>query len=379
MAAMFRTVWFVLSACTWTLSARAQDATASEQEPPIDRLQHPAGTVTGKAGIAQVERGGHGPVPLLLLPGAPFGWRAWEDFMARHEERYTMLAVTPAGYAGTPPPPMPAGEEADYTARAWTEPLLADLVKLLESEPVQKLGPVVVVGHHLMSDYYAVRLAAEHPELVRAVVAVAGLGSVPMPQGQDGDAKARAHWVRENRAPFFRTVSQQTWNAGTFPASALSKDEERGRELFDAQIAVPISTQVRYYLEYMTDEVEPYLARVRVPVLSLESERRRPDLDALPQSMKDMLVQRFGSLEKAREQVKVAGSPWGTYGTHVDPALWHTKEIAAGSFLMQDAPGEFDAVLTDFIAALPQRKGDAEGTPKSAAPPSSQERVRSKR
>ena len=50
--------------------------------------------------------------------------------MARNMERYTMLAVTPAGYDGTPPPAMPAPEHEDYGERAWTEALMTDLVAL---------------------------------------------------------------------------------------------------------------------------------------------------------------------------------------------------------------------------------------------------------
>src|SRR5262245_46589027 len=80
----------------------------------IDRLHHPPGTVTARAGIAHVERRGKGSVPMVLIAGAPFGARAWEGFMKRNEARYTMLAVTPAGYEGTPPPAMPEKERDDY-------------------------------------------------------------------------------------------------------------------------------------------------------------------------------------------------------------------------------------------------------------------------
>src|SRR5262245_60595350 len=105
-----------------------QQSPAAQQPPlvTIDRLHHPPGTVTGRAGIAEVERRGSGPVPLVLIAGAPYGWRAWEGFMARNAERYTMFAVTPAGYAGTAPPALPAGERADLAAKPWTEALLAD-------------------------------------------------------------------------------------------------------------------------------------------------------------------------------------------------------------------------------------------------------------
>lgn len=316
----------------------------------VDHLHHPPGTLTGKPGIAHVERRGKGPVPVVLIAGAPFGWHAWEGFMARNEERYTMFAITPAGYDGTPPPAMPEEGHEDHAERPWTEALMADLVTLLEKEIAApgKLGPALVVGHHLMGDYYALRLAYEHPELVRGVVSVAGQGSAPVNQPS---AEARARFVRDSRAPFFRSVSQETWNANTFPASALSKDAARGRRLYEAEIAVPIATQVRYYLEYMTDELEPNMEFVQAPVLALQV-KSAMGFDNLSQPMKDQLVKRFGSLEEARKQVHF-GSAWDALASRAKPGLVRMQEVPdAGSFLMDDAPEAFDRALAEFVTGL---------------------------
>jgi pimeloyl-ACP methyl ester carboxylesterase len=337
----------------------AGQATAKAEA--IDHLNHPPGTVTGRAGSAHVERRGKGPVLLVLIAGAPFGWRAWGGFMARNEERYSMLAVTPAGYDGTPPPAMPEKGLEDYAERPWTAALMADLVALIEKEVAapSKLGPAVVVGHHLMGDYYALRLAYEHPELVRAVVSVAGLGSFPVGQGS-ADSETRARFVRDNRAPFFRSVSQETWNANTFPASSLSKDPERGRALFEAQIAVPIATQVRYYLEYMTDELEPGMELVQVPVLALQV-KPQFGFDNLSQPMKDQLVKKFGSLEEAKKQVHFGG-PWDGLASRAKPGLVRLQEMPdAGIFLMEDAPAAFDQALAQFVSEIAAQARPAPG------------------
>ncbi len=321
----------------------------------VDHLHHPPGTVIGPAGIAHVERRGQGPVLLVLIAGAPFGWHAWEGFMARNEAAYTMLAVTPAGYDGTPPPAMPEKGHEDYTERPWTEALMAGLVALVEKE--HELGPAIVVGHHLMGDYYALRLAYEHPEFVRAVVSAAGMGSFPSAQGS-ADADARARFVRDSRAPYFRTVSQETWNANTFPATTLSKDVERGRKLYAAEIAVPLATQLRYYLEYMTDELEPNMEFVQAPVLSLQV-KSAFGFENLSQSMKDQLVQRFGSLEEARKQVRFGG-PWDSLVNKIKAGQVVTQEIAAaGVFMMDDAPEAFDQALAQFVGGLAERPAQA--------------------
>lgn len=324
------------------------------QDAALDRLHHPAGTVTGRPGIARFERRGTGPVSLVLIAGAPFGVGAWESFMTRNAARYTMLAITPAGYEGTPPPPMPGAEHEEYAERAWTEPLMADLVAAIEKE---KLAPVIVVGHHLMGDYYAVRLAAEHPELVRGVVSVAGQGTSPLGP-QPVEPEKRADIVRASRAPFYRGVTQETWNAGTFSAAKLSKDAGRGSALYAAEIAVPIETQVRYFLEYMTDELESRMEFVQVPVLAL-SVPSVFSLDNLSQSMKDQLIQRFGSLEEAKKQVRF-GEPWEILAQRAEPGRVRVQVLQdTGIFAMDDVPEVFDRAVQEFVAGLPGRASEA--------------------
>ncbi len=350
---MIRTFAVLFASAVFALTATGTPIAASDdsaQSAPLDRMRHPAGTVTGRAGIAHVEKRGTGPIPLLLLPGAPFGWKAWEGFMKRNESHYTMWAITPAGYDGTNPPAMPEHDANDFTKRPWTDALIADLVALIEKEMTApgKLGPPIVVGHHLMSDAYAVRLAHEHPDLVRGVVAAAGMGSFPIPMASAPSAEQRAKYVNENRVPFFRSVRQNTWNANTFPASSLSIDSERGEALYDAEIDVPIETQLRYYLEYATDDLAPHLRAMRAPLLTLQL-KPKMSFDALAPSMKEQLVKQFGSLEEAKRNVRFGG-PWDALAKEMPPALFRLDEVPdSGAFVMDDAPEVFDAALAKFI------------------------------
>lgn len=342
----------VASMCIGFVSPSPAYAQEGDDDVVLDRLHHPQGTITGPAGIAHVERRGDGPVPLLLIAGAPYGWSVWKAFMERNASRYTMWAVTPAGYDGTAPPAMP--DDEDYTERPWTNAVLADLAKLIETEMTAagKLGPPVIVAHHLMSDYYAVKLARDRPELVRAVVTAAGQGSIPIGNGgASDDLEARAKFVREQRAPFFREVSQETWNANTFSAQALSVDEARGKACFDAEVAVPIETQVRYYLEAMTDAVELHLEGIVAPLLVIETPPRA-GFDDLSASMKRQLEAKFGSLEEAKKAVRFAG-PWEALVKKAPEGLARTVPIEkAGVMLMDDAPDEFDTAIAGFVTEL---------------------------
>ncbi|MBK6939316.1 MAG: alpha/beta hydrolase [Planctomycetes bacterium] len=334
------------------LGVVASPAASARDDDVVDRLHHPKGTVTGPAGIAHVERRGDGPIPMLLLAGAPYGWKVWEQFMERNASRYTMWAVTPAGYDATPPPAMP--EDEDYAAQPWTNALLGDLATLIEKEMAGagKLGPPVVVGHHLASDYYAVRLARDRPELVKAIVTVAGQGTIPIGSGPViEDLDARAKYVRDDRAPFFRSVSQETWNANTFPAKSLSNDEARGHAWFEAEVAVPIETQVRYYLEATTDGIEPHVTAIVAPLLAIEVQPRMT-FENLPSGMKSQLEKQFGSLEAAKQAVRFGG-PWEALVEKAPDGLARIVHVAkSGAMLMDDAAEEFDDAVAKFIAEL---------------------------
>src|SRR5262245_11341575 len=84
----------------------AQPADSSKPAPgvpaPIDNFVHAPGTATTVLGqLGDVQKRGHGPVPLILIAGAPFDASVWDSFAARNAERYTMYAVVPAGYGKT--------------------------------------------------------------------------------------------------------------------------------------------------------------------------------------------------------------------------------------------------------------------------------------
>jgi len=230
-------------------------------ETGIDNLVHPAGTETGRVGsLGAVVKRGSGPVAMVLLPGAAFGASVFEGFMERNADRYTMYAITPAGYEGTNPPPMPGSR--DMTNRVWQDGLVDAIAGLIEEK---KLDRPVVLGHHMMGDYAAMRVGLEHPKLVRGVIVVAGrvrmpysskLADMSAPPGPC-TPKQRVTIIKSQWQPFYTSVDRDTWVSGSFPASQFCKDEKRAAELFSQQIAVPVPTQIRYFLEYLTDDLGP--------------------------------------------------------------------------------------------------------------------------
>src|SRR5947209_5334232 len=61
---------------------------------------------TGEFG--QVKKIGNGPISMILIADAGFGWNIYKDFMKSNKKRYTMYAVTLPGSDNTAPLPMPS-------------------------------------------------------------------------------------------------------------------------------------------------------------------------------------------------------------------------------------------------------------------------------
>src|SRR5262249_32189192 len=143
----------------------------------IDNFRHPPGTATCKLGaLGRVDKAGRGPTPMILIPGAAFGGSIWKEFMERNGDVFTMYAITPPGYEGTKPPPWTA--TSDFSDQVWTKALCKAIVQLIDDE---KLDRPVIVGHHMLGDYYALRIGIDYPEKTRGVIIVAGKPATAYP------------------------------------------------------------------------------------------------------------------------------------------------------------------------------------------------------
>ena|GEM_PF-142331 len=131
------------------------------------KAKPPAGS-TPLGNLGKVEKRGRGPVPMILIADIRTDWSLYQNFMDRNAERYTMYAVTLPGYGGTPAPPRP--ETLELKATPWWEGAEKGIISLIEKN---KLNKPVVVGT-AGSSYLATRLAVDHPDKIRAAVAING-------------------------------------------------------------------------------------------------------------------------------------------------------------------------------------------------------------
>ena len=341
-----------------------------------DNFSHPPGTKTMKLGtLGHTEKIGRGPVDLILIPGASFDWTVWKSFADRNVERYTMYAVTPPGYGGTPPPPMP--DPADrFEERTWTEAMLGAVVDLIDRNEMSK---PIVVGHHLMGDYYVMRLALEHPQLISGAVIIAGDPVRPL-TSNGTQSVDRVKLVHEDptQAPFYKTVDFETWKANTYPPGDLCTDSERGQELFEQEIGTPISTQIRYYLEYLTDDAAARLGNLKVPLLVVNParpgasfdgteagfdalleanlERNMGHLEGLSrddakQALRENILQQFGSIEAFGVFLRERSRPWDSIAQANSRVRLEEIEDTR-IFIMEDQPARLDEIISEFATTL---------------------------
>lgn len=361
----------VFVAALGAVSAKAQEKCS---DPSLDNFKHPPNTATSPLGeLGRVDKAGTGPVPMILIPGAAFGGGIWKDFMDRNRNDYTMYAITPPGYEGTPPPPIPTDD--NYAEQVWTDALIGAIVKLIDKEHLDR---PIVVGHHMLGDYYALRLAINHPGKVGGVAVIAGAPSFAIPAfgtNRAGspvkltDDTKRPGVVKQFWAPFYHHVTPAMWKAGSFPARRFCKDPKRGEELYKQQVAVPVPTQVRYFLEYLSADLTSSMSKIQAPVLVVVPKIEWTEDAAFDAFKEGGLMMAGGDEAKARANWKAFNEQgWGelttaTKWTFDQGFQWEQVRGSLAKFtlkyvddtrifIMEDQPQALDQELRRFIAGL---------------------------
>lgn len=310
---------------------------ADAQDPKLDNLVHATGTVTAELGTlgAVVERGS-GPIDMVCVSGFGLGASVFERFAERNAARYRMFLVTLAGCEGTAPAPMPAAGTS-YGAQTWTSGAVAGVVRLIQE---RKLARPVLVGHFVNGTQVAARVALEHPELVRALVLLAGttrfepLNSMPF-WPRELTLEQKVKMVDTGLAPaWFKTVTPSTWVAGNFTASDYSPvDGERGKLFADRANAPALPVLIRYLCEFHASDLAPALDQLALPLLVVspgfdESLRADPKRNYVFAYCDEPWRGRFEGRARA-ERLVLPG---------------------AGILVHDDKPAEVDAALADFLA-----------------------------
>jgi len=162
------------------------------ESPSQAPAQAPKFATPGADGIVplpHVEKRGTGPIAMVLIADAGCDWAAFDTFIERNKERYTLYAVNLPGFGGSlpPPPAKKPGEWLDNAAKAvWLS-----IVEL-------KLDKPVIVGHSL-GGHIALRVGIAHSNDLRGIVVLDGVPTFPGEAGETpAERTARAAKMRES-------------------------------------------------------------------------------------------------------------------------------------------------------------------------------------
>jgi pimeloyl-ACP methyl ester carboxylesterase len=249
-----------------------------KQDSTLNNLVDPPGYQTAPLGtLGSIIRKGTGTQPMLLIPGLGFGGDVFTEFMDEHSSQYRMIAVTLPGFGGTPAPPCPR-ESTSFGDQTWTNGALAGLEKLIEDE---HLANTILVGHWLTGTQLAVRLAAKHPDKIKAVILLAG-----SPRWHITDtAYAKFYSTPERRVGtvdnylskrWFKTVTRATWDDNNFLPQDYAVNPVRALRLWREAATPLLHVWIRYLCEFNAQDLCPDLQKLSTPTLVL-----RPGLEGL--------------------------------------------------------------------------------------------------
>lgn len=280
---------------------------------------------TKAVGNLQVEKYGNGSPALILVPGLATGSWAWYDLISRESAAHAIYAVTMAGFAGVPAAPDASLDAAD-----------ASIVSLIQSE---KIDRPVIIGHSLGGSL-ALRVGAEHSDLVRGIVSVDGLPVFP----------TLAQATPEQRAAAASKTADQI--AQATPAQFAQTEEQFVRDyVTDPALAKRVAalcaksdpkTVAAYYKDLQSGDLRPALPKLTAPTLVIAPNPGLPLPSYLPAQMASM------SLDDRR----VAGVQFYSALLAGAPNVKIVSIDNARHFVMLDQPQAFAQAVEGFLAWL---------------------------
>ncbi len=240
---------------------------------------------------------------LVLLHAFPFDRRLWRPQVEALADLATVITVDLPGF----------GESASVAAPAslddWADRVDRLLDELVGAAPV-------VVGGLSMGGYVALRLAHRHPERLEALILADTRAAADSPEGRTRRDEAIRQVREEGLAAFVDSVLP-----GLLSNHAEPDVIEQAREIARAQPAAAVASALAAMRDRPDSTV--VLPRVRVPALVVVGSE-----DALTPP------------DEAEAMARML------------PSSWLVKIAGAGHLSSLEAPDEFTAAVTGFLAAL---------------------------
>ncbi len=248
------------------------------QDSTLNNLIHPPGYKTCTLGeLGDIKKTGNGNQTMILIPGLGFGADVFDDYMKENEDNYTMYALTPAGFDGTPAPPMP-DTSVKYADLPWTNGIVTGILSLIEKE---KLNKPIIVAHFVTGTQVALNLALNHPDKIGKVIIMSGSpyryyasrksdGTWDWDIEKQVTLEQRGNMIENYWAPkWFKTVTKKTWDDNMWTHEDYCKDSTTGAQFFKSSADVPLQVMIRYLIEWMAYDPSERYKEITVPTLIL--------------------------------------------------------------------------------------------------------------
>lgn len=262
------------------------------------------------------EYGTAGKPNLVLLPGLTCGpWEFGNEIAALGKD-YHIYALTLPGFDGQPPvqKPLFATTSADF----WT--LLAN----------RKIEKPILVGHSLGGTLAAL-LATQHPERLRAIVAIDGLPVFPGTENQSqADRQSGATRMAAMVANTPKAQYEAVLKTYTMPYLVTAKAD------VDADSALEARSEPAAAAEWIKEDL----------LLDLRADLKKAAVPYL------LIAPYDASFEKSFSTAEAKRAYYASLVSNAPNAKTVVVEHSR-HFVMNDQPQALDAAITQFLATLP--------------------------
>ncbi|MBV9719390.1 MAG: alpha/beta hydrolase [Candidatus Eremiobacteraeota bacterium] len=201
------------------------------------------------AGSVHVDQYGSGAPALVLIPGLTDSGSVWDTTVARYESAHTIYVLTLPGFGGTPPVAAPVFDTVDR-----------DIVAFLP-----RAGKPVLIGHSL-GGFLAIRLAEEHSDLIRGVIAIDGLPVFPGLDTLPADRRAAIASAAGSR---LANQSQAQFESGEVAQLGYMTKPSNVQTARTFSKGANIAATAAYIQEMMSADLRPDLSKISVPFLEI--------------------------------------------------------------------------------------------------------------
>lgn len=283
---------------------------------PVAAATAPRPTASFDAGSVHVDEYGTGSPALVLIPGLTDSGAVWDATVARYQGTHTIYVLTLPGFGGRPAIAAPVLDTVTHDVAAF----------------LPRANKPVLIGHSL-GGFLAIRLAAEHGNLISGAIAVDGLPVFP---GMDSLTQAQRTSIADNGASRIRSASPAAFDASEHQQIAYMTKPNNVATAESFSKGASQDATATYMQEMLAADLRPQLSQITVPLMEIAP------FDASVDAQNPYHPLASSAEKKAYYASLFAGDPTATVVTIDD----------SRHFVMLDQPAAFYAAVDAFLAKL---------------------------